>query len=401
MRNRDCNSICNIFVAFLAILNAYYMVAPHFNGGVLDIDHKMLIVVILVFFALILITVQRINQSVAMALCIIPIAWLFVTMSTGYIGSFVYYTKWILFSGSIILYSIFLGMDFVIEERTLNIVFWSHVVPVLIYVIESFDPQYYVHTNKGPALILTFDNQNSASMQLLFISAVLFLSAKRYTDSEKKYRTFIAFVGIVALSYLIWKTGSRSSTLGVLLLLICYVLPSVQKLITKRTIVVFMLFPLFFAVLMVYLYRHNNTNFILLGRNMFNGREKMWAAVFEQPISRWIIGSYPVFTNGEGLIPFQLHNGIVDMIASYGCLITFAFLTALKRVLDRFNTFDSWMGKMLVVTVLALLVESTGEAAFMTGGRCTFICMLFVFCHLPEQYYHTMDEGSVVWADMT
>jgi hypothetical protein len=67
------------------------------------------------------------------------------------------------------------------------------------------------------------------------------------------------------------------------------------------------------------------------------------------------------------------------MIASYGVIITGCFLCALNKVLRIINSQGTKMATLIVICCLALMIQSSGEAALLIGNRCNFICMLFVF----------------------
>lgn len=144
------------------------------------------------------------------------------------------------------------------------------------------------------------------------------------------------------------------------------------------------------------LYRHGHHSIILLGRNLFNGRELMWNSVFEQPLLNLLFGSYHVYTRGTGKLPFQLHNGIVDMIASYGVIITGWFLYLLNKVLRMIVRQRSKMSILIAICILSLMVQSSGEAALLIGNRCNFICMLLVFLNRNAPGTISCGKGEAV-----
>jgi RsiW-degrading membrane proteinase PrsW (M82 family) len=70
----------NCLISILAILNAYFSIIPHFNGKTIDVDHKILVVVIGVFFLLFLMKSRlRISQGTGFALLIAVISGIFVS----------------------------------------------------------------------------------------------------------------------------------------------------------------------------------------------------------------------------------------------------------------------------------------------------------------------------------
>lgn len=368
----------NCLISILAILNAYFSIIPHFNGKTIDVDHKILVVVIGIFFLLFLSKSRlKISRGTGFALLIAVISGIFVSFHAPV--SFEYYTKWILFAVAILLYIMCLSNAGQINESTLKLVFICSALPFVFYLLESFDSSYYTHTRIGYKLMLTFENENSAAMQLLLISGIFFLYARRCMDQHKRLLTAVCFIMIFIDTYLIFLTKSRSSLLAVLFTLVFFIFDRFDFLINRKTIFIGILFPLVFALIFVSLYRHGHESIILLGRNLFNGREVMWDSVFQQPLSNLLFGSYHVYTRDTGKIPFQLHNGVVDMIASYGVIITGCFLCALNKVLRIINSQGTKMATLIVICCLALMIQSSGEAALLIGNRCNFICMLFVF----------------------
>lgn len=368
----------NFLISILAIMNAYFSIIPHFNGKTIDVDHKLLVVVVGTFFILFILSSRlKISRGAAFALLIVFVSGVFVSLHAPI--SFEYYTKWILFAVAILLYIICLSNVGKIKESTMRLVFICSAVPFIFYLMESFDMSYYTHTRIGYKLMLTFENENSAAMQLLLIGGIFFLYARWCMDQRKHFWTAICFIMIFIDTYLIFLTKSRSSLLAVLFILVFFIFDKFDFLINRKTICMGILFPLVFAVIFVFLYRHGHQSIILLGRNLFNGREIMWDSVFQQPLSNLLFGAYHVYTRDTGKIPFQLHNGVVDMIASYGVIITGGFLYALNKVVRTINSQRTKMGTMIAICCLALMIQSSGEAALLIGNRCNFICMLFVF----------------------
>lgn len=385
----------NCLIGTLAVLNAYFSISPHFTGKTIDVDHKLLTVVIGFFFLLFIMKSRfRISRATGSALLLATVSGIFVSFHTP--GSFEYYTKWILFAISILLYIICLSNTGQIKESTLKVVFISSALPFVFYLLETFDATYYRHSRIGYKLMLTFENENSAAMQLLLIGGIFFLYARRCMDQHKRLLTAACFVMILADTYLIFLTKSRSSLLAVLFILVFFIFDRFDFLINSKTVFIGIIFPLIFAQIFVSLYRHGYHSIILLGRNLFNGREIMWNSVFEQPLLNLLFGSYHVYTRGTGKLPFQLHNGIVDMIASYGVIITGWFLCLLNKVLKMIVRQRTKMSILLAICLLSLMIQSSGEAALLIGNRCNFICMLFVFLNMNTPGTLISGKGETV-----
>lgn len=382
----------NLLIGILAVLNAYYSIIPHFTGNVIDVDHKVLAVVIGLFFFLFLLKVKTISRNAGIALLMAALAGVFVFVRADF--SFTYYTKWILYMTAMLLYIMCLSNVGEIEDSTLNLVFFSSAAPFVFYLLETFDLSYYRHSRIGYKLMLTFENENAAAMQLLMLVGVFFLYARRCLKQRKRVLSAICILMIFVDAYMIFLTKSRSSLLGILFILVFVLFDKFDHLINKKFIFICVLFPLVFALIFVFLYRQGYQSIIFLGRDLFNGREEMWDSVLRQPLENLLFGAYHKYTQGTGKVPFQLHNGVIDMIASYGIIVTGFFLYVLYKALVKINDSGTKMGKLVVVCCLALMIQCSGEAALLIGNRCNFICMLFVFLK-AEDVEKMNDEENV------
>ncbi len=369
----------NWFIIALTLINTYYCIQPHFTDGVMDIDHVFMGIFIGVFFVLFVLT-SKISMVTLFSLLVLFVSGVFVFFRAP---TFVleYFIKWIEFVISILLYTILITSSHKLKKSTWNMIFLTSLIIMFVYLIEAFDAQYYTYSNDGDKLILTCVNQNSAAMQLLLVGSLFFLFAKKYQEEKKNALTVLCFCIILLTLYLIYLTGSRSSLIAIIFLACFFFIPKMEKLVTKPVIIAVLLFPLIFALVLVELSNYYD-EIILLDKNLFNGRELMWRAVFNQPLSNKLLGSYHVYTI-LGQPPFQLHNGVVDMIATYGIIITAIFLFAVYKLLIYVKNKNTAISTLLVVCILALMVQSTGEAALFLGGRCSYVALLFTFINSP------------------
>ena len=377
----------NVFVVIITLFGLYSVVIPYFQGGFYDLNHKFLTVFVAISAALFL-YVQGDKASIKFidVILLIILSGLSILFA-GYL-KLSYYTKWIIFVVSLIIYCIVISNIGMVSETTYKIVYLSSVFQLIIHIIASFDSKYYISLRSGSYLILAFDNKNSSAMQLLFLGSLFILFIKRFMEKNKMKMVIISFAMLMATVYLIYLTGSRSSLIPIICMIPFLFFGKLNKCIKPSIIIFAILFPLFFAVIYVVLYKAGYDDLMLFGRKIFNGREELWINVFDGFPRKWFFGMFSDFISGDGRSPFQLHNGWVDMIASYGIIVTIMAVRLVYYILNNLRKTEKSINYLVIICVLGLILQSTGEAALMTGNRSIFVCLLFLFCERDS------DDGS-------
>ncbi|MPM63280.1 hypothetical protein SDC9_110160 [bioreactor metagenome] len=101
-------------------------------------------------------------------------------------------------------------------------------------------------------------------------------------------------------------------------------------------------------------------------------RNEMWFSVIQDFKDNWFCGNY---YKNQGMP----HNGYMDMINAYGYPVTVFFMYLIYRCIKKINQ-GGWVNVVIVVGLMALIFEATGEAAsFMGDYRGIMIANLFLF----------------------
>ena len=333
----------------------------------------------IVAFVFLLIFKKRQNASVADVLCVIGVlVFSLLILMLGGVLSPGYYTKWVIFAFALLFYLVTLRSDEDVSDGIFKLLFLSVVVQSAFFVFQSFDDLAYVELTSGTFIKFCFDNKNSAAMHLLTLCCISVLYAERLKTKQEKFKIILPLITFAICFYFILKTGSRSSLIGAIFILPFFIAPSIKKYITRPILLLFVLSPFIFAVIYIALYKAGFGDLQFLGRKIFNGREELWIPVFEGNLYNWMFGMFSQFTRPDG-IPFQLHNGIIDLIASYGSIVTIAFLTMIYKSLAKLLDTKNNTNRMVVICICALIFQSIGEAALFNGTRAIYICMILAF----------------------
>ena len=366
----------NKLSVFLILFGAYNIIEPILTGTTYDPNNIILLAVSIIAFGFLLISKRVHGISILGIFGILIFAFLFLFIDGGF--SFSYYTKLVIFAISLLFYYVMLQSNENISESNYKVLYLSVLLQLIFFVIESFDSSAYMTMRSGTYLILCFDNKNSTAMHLLTLCCILILYAERIKHKEGKRKTIVPLLAFVVCLYFIVLTGSRSSLIGALFIIPFYFLPKLKRRVSKLIMFCFLLSPIIFAAIYIALYNAGYGDLQLFGRTLFNGRQDLWIPVFEGDLFDWLFGMYSNFARPDG-VPFQLHNGIVDLIASYGLIVTTAFLFMIYKLLSALLESCSDTNRMVVICICALVLQTIGEAALFNGTRAVYICMIMMF----------------------
>lgn len=376
------NGLKNKFIIFILLFGTYNILEPVLTDSKYDPNNKVLLAVAVVAFFWFLI-LKKIHDSAIMGLFgVIGFSFVFLMFEGGF--SLPYYTKWILFVISLLFYYIMLKNDDLIADNNYKLLYLSVLLQIVFFTIESLNSSAYTTMESGTYLVLCFDNKNATAMHLLTLCCILILYAERVKLRVGKYNAIIPLIAFAVCLYFMVLTGSRSSLVGALFIIPFYFLPKLKAHFTKKAALFFVLMPFLFACVYIVLYKAGYSDLSFLGRTIFNGRENLWLPVFEGSLSEWLFGMSGKFIRPDG-IPFQLHNGVIDLIATYGIIITAAFLLMIYKLLVSLLDSHSSINKMVVICICALILQSIGEAALFNGTRVIYICMILMFIERGKQ----------------
>lgn len=366
----------NKFIVFITLFGVYNVIKPILLGGKYNPSNVVLLGVS-ALIVLFLPSSKKKNDVPLLAILGIILFSLLVVLIDGK-PVLTYYTKWVLFAISLLFYYVMLDQEVEVSEKNYRLLYFSVLLQVIFFTFESFDASAYTKMRSGSYLVLCFDNKNSTAMHLLTLCCILVLYLEKLKQSPVKKKRSVAFIAFALCLYFMYLTGSRSSLVGALFILPFYFMPNLKKRLSKPMVFMFLVLPFLFAAIYVALYNSGHGDLQLFGRSLFNGRQDLWIRAFDSDFKGWILGVYSKFARADG-IPFQLHNGVVDLIATYGLLISFAFLAMIYKLLTSLLDSDSSINRMIVVCICALILQSIGEAALFNGTRAVYVCMILSF----------------------
>ena len=373
----------NKLMIFIILFGTYNIVSPIFVETFYDPNNYVLLVVSLIAFAILLISKKKLTISFWGVMLIAAFSFLFLVEEGGF--SLVYYTKWVIFVISLLFYLVVLTSAGTVAEGNYKLLYWSVLLQLVLFAVEAFDKTSYITTRGGTYLLLCFDNKNATAMHLLTLACILILYAERVGEKRGRLHKIVPLLAFALCVFFIVLTGSRSSLVGIIFIALFAVVPKLKRHFSRPLLLFFVLLPFLFAAVYVALYLAGYGDLQLFGRPLFNGRQDLWVRVFEGDALGWIFGMHADFARPDG-VPFQLHNGIVDLIASYGLIVTALFLFMIYKLLSSLLKTKNDTNLMVVVCLCALIIQSIGEAALFNGTRVIYICMILSFVERNPLY---------------
>lgn len=370
----------NKFLAFITLFGIYNVVEPILTKTLYDSNNVLLLAVSIVAFAGLVVRKLKNGASAnSMLWTVFIIAFSFLILMADGVLSFGYYTKWVLFAFALLFYIVTIDGDEAVSDGVYKLIFFAVCIQVVFFIYNSFDASAYEKLRSGTYLKLCFENKNATAIHLLTLCCISVLYAERLKAKKEKLKIVLPMLAFAICFYFIIKTGSRSAIMGALFVLLFFALPKLKRYVTRPVLLLIILTPFIFAAVYIAIYKAGYADLQFMGRKLFNGREDLWMPVFEADWSEWLFGMYSKYTR-IGAPPFQLHNGTVDMIASYGIIVTGMFLAMIYSVLSKLLKTKNDTNRMIVICLCAIIVETVGEAAlFMGGARSIYICMIFAF----------------------
>lgn len=174
-------------------------------------------------------------------------------------------------------------------------------------------------------------NANSIAMIGLFSFVIFTIPFYGMTD----WRSFVVLplVG-AAYAFLIWPTDSRSCIVVVIvmLLFVLRVIPVNKLLRSSKALFVMMLVPLFVAILICLISAFGDISGLaelnkdVFGKDLFNGRDKIWMDGFQNLWRR------PLFGSGQ-IISGYWHNSALACLTAFGVIGYFLWIKLFHLIL--------------------------------------------------------------------
>lgn len=246
------------------------------------------------------------------------------------------------------------------DRKLLNFIFGINICISIVFAILS-RTSYAYSSILEDSLNLGYSNPNATAIYL-FLNIIYLLLFLNYL--EKKKYIFAVLCLIAYQAYLIYCTDSRTC-MFVAIVILLYGLNIINFKVKKWWIFAALAFPIIF--LFVYTIFYENRLFMdleIMGKEFYSGREAYFAEQLEHLKDYWLFGDI-----GKNKLT-NMHNGFLSLFASLGLVGTVLYYIFIIRNL--LNGVE-WGCKnktamMAMVAILAVYIQTSSEAALMTGG---------------------------------
>ncbi len=245
-----------------------------------------------------------------------------------------------------------------------EIAFWAIVVYVALLFL--FAPRF----NGSPLVNLIKNNTNTSSIMCMLLAMMTLIYSERFSDWKWRIVCYgCALVCIIGQ----FQFGGRTSLIGTALFLIYFVFRKqcnkIPKYSVRWIILGVCIGSLVCTFIFLNLYKALGDDFMVLGKDVFSGREIIWRNAYRQLKGRWFFGiGNTLDTSGTSTTGSNAHNLILGYWTNFG---VFAMI--------------------LYMAVLALLVEQLCQKKKHT----LFVLLIFLLlCYFETFFYST---GSMIY----
>lgn len=348
------------------------------NSKIVSTLFSITFVILIINFALIL-SNRKLQRSslndLIILLIIIILAFLSVLLVTD-TASFDYLKKYIMFCCTLIF--LFIVSRVVVDRGLVTFILMANFVLFIAYLLFfAFGGAPYY----GGGLTMNFTNPNLLALWLLHTFLYLAV-AMSYSDSRLSKVIFIIAIAITFV--MIWETRTRSVLLSLSVFTILAALIIINRKFKFGKILsgFLILYPLLFAAAYTSLIDYpsiiNLLDFMASPGKSLDNRLSVWNDAFFVIRNNPFFGNYSLISGGTGMS--QMFNIHIDVLASYGCVVFFAFIIYLYRIIIRISAVsDNKLQKMSLACFFSVIVAGAGEAAFVSGSvgmyllSCSFL----------------------------
>ena len=232
-------------------------------------------------------------------------------------------------------------------------------------------------------------NPNTSAF-VCFIAFIIFLAFSTTFQNKLVSWIFVALAAVCVVFQI--QFGGRTALIGVVLFVGYFVLRKMFDKTQKKTAALLILLLCIGSIAFTYVYAKILFNWIgkgnltILGKDLFTGRQEVWAKGFEALRGHWLFGigntlqsNYPMH-EGKGA-PTSLDNQMMGYLVCFG-LLTFVAVTALLTALVARLCSSK---KTTVAAVLVLWIISFFEAYCFYQTTVSYFCIaLFVLRYVDQ-----------------
>ena len=218
-------------------------------------------------------------------------------------------------------------------------------------------------------ITLGYGNPNETAIYLLFNFIILFAAVFKFKNVFFK---ILCLVEAVFVGYLIFHTASRAAIVIAITVVLASVILKKIKLNGPILLGVFAI-PIFFFFILRWF-----PDVTILGEAFDTGRSEMYEIIFTQlDFGKFLLGDFASFELGNA------HNALLSIFASLGVVSTIFFVIILYRQAKNLGKTVAFKEKkVLLISVLAIIIHSSVEAAVFVSGTAyaSLFFMLYYLC---------------------
>ena len=279
-----------------------------------------------------------------------------------------------------------ISQNLVLDRDTLNFACVAFTLIALLICLYSFFPFAYKRTDGTlcPYLTLNLGNANYAG--IIVLCTLLMLVGFRQNYRKKAPFLLLIFF----LLYLLFKTGSRSCIVAIIVYIIFSIFFRRSKMPNWLSTIM-ILIPMVWVFVYMFLYQSSSGYVSVLGKNFFSGRQNIYSYFLH------IIDSPLTLLFGD-LFEARLqnaHNAPLAIFCSVGVVGIISFYGLIRYLLCRTKQQEHNTQKNIALfSIWGILIASSFEASLFLGGFPGVVFMYTFFILLSQSRQTNKNGGA-------
>ena len=271
----------------------------------------------------------------------------------------------------------------IVPRKRFDLVFYSSLFLALLFSVYSLTDLVHKVTTNGQVWYTTYfvfnlDNSNTAGMYLVFVFSILLINYPL-----RRQKTLLILV-LIYLAYMIFRTNARMAILSCLFIFFAFLLFRTKRL-PQWVINAVVLLPSLFVSFYLGLYRSGFEDLVILGKNLFSGRQNVYADYLKH------IQTIPqiLFGNLEEITFSNAHNATLAIYCSIGAVGVICFYYIVWGQLRKANyNVKHQINTIAICCIMGIFLQACSEATMFLGGfpGVAFISTLFDFAFSAEMH---------------
>lgn len=260
-----------------------------------------------------------------------------------------------------------------LKTSTLNTIFAIYFLYVII--VALFAPK--LGAENGA--LVNLNTNRSGTIVFCFMSCAI--AKYSHVKNNKKLPLYIILLSGFIVLYMF---GGRSSLLAAGLLFVYYLGRRIFNKISSKMVGISVVLLCIFSVLFTFLYstvlyQALGNDVTILGKNLYTGRQTIWAEVFEILKDKWFLGMGSRLDLGDGAF-VSTHNVMLGLMLDFGCIAVVFYVGLLASTISKIN--NTLIDKTLVAFLLVMLIKTIFEFDFISDWTLSHLCISMTIMYL-------------------